>query len=132
MYPVLAMGVPFLSISVPLIFFSEEARVNSEVRQLFRSHSGSHHRFPQTLIPLLLVRACSQGQSLCWKLRLGKGFNRRKGYYKPTGKELQKRLVPIDFQGEEASEVTRLREYKKLYDGYMRCKSDMKELEIIG
>ena len=75
----------------------------------------------------------SRTEGLCRKIRQGKGFNRRKGFYKGyklTGKELQKNLVLIDYQGEEATEVAPLREYEKIYDGCMRFKSDMKESDI--
>lgn len=95
----------------PLIL---SARVISEVRQLFRSGGSSQVPANADTTPA--------SESL---LSNGSDFTSMQ-----IGKEIQKGLVVIDFQGEDASEVAPLREYEKLYDGCMRFRSDMKELEI--
>ena len=65
-------------------------------------------------------------------IRRGKSIHQRRRNYKPysSGKEVQKGLVLIDFQGDHPTDVLPLREYEKLYDGCMRYRSDMKEDEI--
>ena len=68
-------------------------------------------------------------------LRAGKSLRNRRRNYKPyiratCGKEVQKGLVLISFQGDNPSEVMPLREYEKLYDGCIRYRSDMREEEI--
>lgn len=46
------------------------------------------------------------------------------------GKEVQKTLVLIDYQGYQLSEVMPLKEYEKLYDGCIRYQSNMSEFQI--
>lgn len=72
---------------------------------------------------------------LCKQLRPGKSIHsRRKGskpYQRtPISKEVQKGLVLVDFQGEKPSEVLPLREYEKVYDEFIRYRSDTAEDEI--
>ena len=69
------------------------------------------------------------------QIRPGKNIHHRRRNYKPysrtpCGKEIQKGLVLIDFQGDHSADVVPLREYEKLYDGCIRYRSDMKEDEI--
>lgn len=76
----------------------------------------------------------SRAERLCKQIRPGKSIHNRRKSFKPykraVGKEVQKNLVVIDFQGDNPSEVVPLREYEKLYDGCMRYRSDMSETEI--
>ena len=71
------------------------------------------------------------------QVRLGKSIHNRRRNYKPyartiCGKEVQKGLVLIDFQGDHPSELMPFRDYEKLYDGFIRYRSDniMREDEI--
>ena len=68
---------------------------------------------------------------LCDRIRPGKSHRKSyKPYKSPVGKEVQKSLVLIDFQGEQSSDVVPLKDYEKLYDGCIRYRSSMSEHQI--
>ena len=76
----------------------------------------------------------SNAAMLCNKIRPGKSIQTRRKSYKPykcsVGKEVQKCLVIIDYQGDSPSEAVPLRDYEKLYDGCIRYRSNMSEFQI--
>ena len=49
---------------------------------------------------------------------------------RPVGKEVQKWLVLVDYQGDSPGEVVAFLEYQKLYDGSIRYRMDMSEDEV--
>lgn len=77
----------------------------------------------------------SRAGRLCQQLRPGKKISCRKNVYKPyhkrpVGKEIQKRLVLIDYQGDSPGEIVAFWEYQKLYDGSIRYRLEMSEDDI--
>ena len=118
--------------------------MSTELHRLFHSRSTNESKqsppsststtAPGTSGSSRSERMLSNASMLCNKIRPGKGIQSRRKTYKPykcpMGKEVQKTLVLIDYQGDQPSEVMPLKEYEKLYDGCIRYQSNMSEFQI--